>query len=116
MTLLREIQTEVANADSDLAAVLRKCKILAVRLSGMELGKWVAWELNGYPDGSELPPYQRRRRRPASSSKGLHFAGPVALQEPPTWTYGWRTFHFSRRSSPLARSGTKKVSASSARC
>jgi AbiTii len=59
MSLLREIQTEVANADSDLAAVLRKCKILAARLGSEEFGEWLSWELNGYPEGKEVPAYRR---------------------------------------------------------
>lgn len=32
MTLLRQIQDELASSDMDVAAVLRKCKILARRL------------------------------------------------------------------------------------
>lgn len=35
MSLLRVIQTDVANADSDLAAVVRKCKILNITGGGI---------------------------------------------------------------------------------
>lgn len=59
MTLLREIQTEVAKANSDLGAVLRKFKILAVRLKSQEFGQWISWELDGYPDGQQVPPYRK---------------------------------------------------------
>lgn len=59
MTLLREIQTEVSKADSDLAAVLRKCKILAARLKSQEFGQWISWELDGYPDEQPVPPYRK---------------------------------------------------------
>src|SRR5882762_9402210 len=59
MTLLREIQNEAAQANSDLAAVLRKCKILAVRLKSQEFGQWTSRELEGYPDGQQVPSYRK---------------------------------------------------------
>lgn len=58
-TLLRQIQTEVAEADSDLGAVLRKCKILAARLNSKEFGQWISWELEGYPGDQSIPDYRK---------------------------------------------------------
>jgi hypothetical protein len=58
-TLLRQIQNEVAQADSDLGAVLRKCKILAARLKSAEFAQWISWELEGYPDGQPVPEYRK---------------------------------------------------------
>jgi hypothetical protein len=58
MTLLREIQNDLANATVDVASVLMKCKILAVRLGSAELSQWLDHELNGYPQAQTLPGYR----------------------------------------------------------
>ena len=55
MTLLRQIQNDVASADSDVVRVLRKCKILAARLNSPELTRWVDYELDWRLDVGELP-------------------------------------------------------------
>ena len=57
-TLLREIQGEAADANGDVGALLRKCKILAARLKRAEFAQWLSWELQGYPDGQSLPDYR----------------------------------------------------------
>jgi AbiTii len=59
MSLLREIQNDIASPSGDVVSVLRKCKILAARLGSEEFAVWVDRELNGYPD-SEPPPNYRR--------------------------------------------------------
>ena len=58
MSLLREIQNDLASANGDVTAVLRKCKILAARLASREFAEWVNWELNGYPDSQPTPDYR----------------------------------------------------------
>ena len=58
MTLLRQIQDELASSDVDVVAVLRKCKILARRLHSDQFAQWVDWELNGYPADAEVPAYR----------------------------------------------------------
>jgi hypothetical protein len=58
MTLLRQIQEELASSDVDVVAVLRKCKILARRLHSDQFAQWVDWELNGYPKDAEVPEYR----------------------------------------------------------
>ena len=58
MTLLQQIQMEVVDSSSDLASVLRKCRILAQRLGHEGFKEWVIHELEGYPIGSELPEYR----------------------------------------------------------
>jgi hypothetical protein len=58
VTLLRQIQTELASSDVDVVVVLRKCKILARRLHSAEFEQWVDWELNGYPADAEVPEYR----------------------------------------------------------
>jgi AbiTii len=58
MTLLRQIQDELASSDVDVVVVLRKCKILARRLHSDQFAQWVDWELNGYPENAEVPAYR----------------------------------------------------------
>jgi hypothetical protein len=59
MSLLREIQNDIARADGNVAALLRKCKILAARLGSREFAEWVKWEIQGYPDSQPIPEYRK---------------------------------------------------------
>lgn len=70
MSLLREIQEAAIDSSTDLAVLLRKCKVLAARLGSPELKEWVDNELNGYSDIESLPDYRILR----VNSKG-HFSG-----------------------------------------
>jgi hypothetical protein len=71
MTLLEDIQTSAVDAKSDLATLLRKCKLLAARLGSQPLEDWLIWESNGYPDDIPVPHY----RVWPLKLRG-HFAGP----------------------------------------
>ncbi len=71
MTLLEEIQTLAVDSSTDVAALLRKCKLLAARLQTVELEKWVTYEANGYPADAPVPDY----RTWCVQLKG-HFTGP----------------------------------------
>lgn len=71
MTLLQDIQNAAVDASSDLATLLRKCKLLAARLGSQQLEEWVLWESNGYPDDAPVPEY-----RVWSLEVRGHFAGP----------------------------------------
>lgn len=70
MTLLEDIQNSAVDSRSDLAALLRKCKLLAARLGSQPLEDWLLWESNGYPDDVGVPAY----RIWSLEIKG-HFAG-----------------------------------------
>lgn len=61
MSLLREIQNDLATAGGDITNVLRKCKILAARLGSDELTRWVDFELDGFPESQPIPEYRRLR-------------------------------------------------------
>ena len=63
MSLLQQIQESATDRDQSVSDLLRKCQILAYRLQHEPLKMWLAYELNGYPTGAELPDY--RRERPA---------------------------------------------------
>jgi hypothetical protein len=47
-----------ASGDTPAATLLRKVKVVAARAGVPELGEWVERELNGYPEGVELPEYR----------------------------------------------------------
>ena len=59
MSLLREIQSEIASRDANVTDLLLKCKILAARLKSQELAAWVNAELNGYPKPTPIPDYRK---------------------------------------------------------
>jgi AbiTii len=59
MSLLRDIQNDLASQSGDVAAVLRKCKILSARLDSREFADWVRWELGGYLEEQPTPEYRR---------------------------------------------------------
>lgn len=59
MSFLREIQNDAASTDTDVANLLRKCKILAARLGSRGFSAWVDMELNGYPFEQPAPKYRR---------------------------------------------------------
>ena len=71
MSLLREIQTAAIESETNLASLLRKCKVLAAKLGSAEFGTWVDNELSGYDSDDNLPEY----RIFGVHSKG-NFAGP----------------------------------------
>ena len=58
MSLLWEIQKDLATPNGDVVGVLRKCKILAARLGSNELTQWVNFELDGYPESHPIPDYR----------------------------------------------------------
>ncbi len=58
MSLLADIQAACTEPQSDVARLLRLCLQLAARLKHQPLKQWVQHELNGYPDGIELPEYR----------------------------------------------------------
>ena len=71
MSLLREIQNAAIDSNTELAVLLRKCKVLAARLGNPEFKQWVESELSGYDNAEDLPEYRILR----VNSKG-HFSGP----------------------------------------
>lgn len=71
MSLLREIQDAAIDSNTELAVLLRKCKVLAARLGSPEFKQWVENELSGYENIDILPEYRIMK----VNSKG-HFSGP----------------------------------------
>jgi hypothetical protein len=58
VTILEDIQDAAVDASSNLATLLRKCKVLAARLGSQPLEDWLLWESNGYPDDVPVPDYR----------------------------------------------------------
>ena len=58
MTLLEQIRTEAIGNDTDLAVILRKCRVLAQRLQNEEFKQWVVAELDGYQKEQPVPEYR----------------------------------------------------------
>jgi len=56
--LLDEIIAALGGENSSLTDALLKTKILLHQINKKELVQWVNNELNGYPDGADLPPYR----------------------------------------------------------
>lgn len=58
MTLLRDIQAAAIDDSASLAALLRRCLVLANRLKYPPLADWANKELEGYSADEELPSYR----------------------------------------------------------
>ncbi|QIE29510.1 AbiTii (plasmid) [Caballeronia sp. SBC1] len=58
MRLITEIIDLLSSESANLADALFKAKVLAYRMGQPELKAWIDSELNGYPDGADLPPYR----------------------------------------------------------
>lgn len=72
LSLLQQIQGSATNRDP-VSDLLRKCQILAYRLQYEPLKTWLAYELNGYPSGAELPDYRRDRPAVVRANLAGHF-------------------------------------------
>lgn len=71
MSLLGELIDGAGGEEASVPSLLRKLKILASRTSTTSLSDWVGYELNGYPEGADLPEY----RGPFEPALLGHFAG-----------------------------------------
>lgn len=60
-TLLHQIQTEAIDGTTNLASLLRKCRLLAQRIGNEDFKAWVSSELEGYPFDGIIPSYRKHR-------------------------------------------------------
>ncbi|HDS1554866.1 hypothetical protein U4I37_04655 [Stenotrophomonas maltophilia] len=51
----------------NLVNALIQARILASQIGQDQLNEWVGWELTGYPEGAELPPYRRVKLTPKAN-------------------------------------------------
>ena len=59
MSLLREIQASILDANSEIGSILLKLRFLASRLGSAQLEEWVKHEAEGYPVDVDVPEYRR---------------------------------------------------------
>jgi AbiTii len=59
MTLLQEIEDGASGDTMPLGTLLRKCLVLTSRLGSQPATEWINWELDGYPNGTEVPDYRK---------------------------------------------------------
>ena len=58
-TLLQSLRELLLDEAQELAGLLRKCLLLGAETRSESLRQWARYELNGYPDGAELPSYRK---------------------------------------------------------
>ena len=80
MDLIEDLLNITVDASSDLGTLLRKCRILAARLSSQQLEDWLIWETNGYPKNVPVPEY---RVWPPSSKRKFRWSISIK-HKPPT--------------------------------
>jgi hypothetical protein len=60
-SLVLDLQSLAAAPDTDIASLLRKAMLVAGKLQLDEFRTWIDCELNGYKDGTAVPPYRQTR-------------------------------------------------------
>jgi hypothetical protein len=73
--LANDIIAVLSDESSSLTDALLKTKVFLHEIGKKELAEWVNHELNGYPDGTELPFYRILQSRVMG----------VPAKEPPGW-------------------------------
>lgn len=58
-SLIGEIQKAAIDPRSEVSTLLRQLKLAAAKLKIETIGEWVESELNGYPNGREVPSYRK---------------------------------------------------------
>lgn len=58
-SLLTDLRERVIDESEPLPGLLRKCLMLGAETGSQSLREWARFELNGYPDGPEVPSYRR---------------------------------------------------------
>jgi hypothetical protein len=56
--LLGELQELAQAQDTSVLELLRRAKVIATKLGREEDRSWIERELNGYPDGADIPRYR----------------------------------------------------------
>ena len=84
MSLLMDIQNAAVDPNTDVATLLRKCKVLSVRLGNDGFKQWVDNELNGYKEVSDLPEYRILRTQSYGDFSGSFGSGLRNAPIPPS--------------------------------
>lgn len=62
--LIEEVQRDALDPAVLVSTLLRKAKVAAAKLNLAATETWVEYELNGYPNGAELPQYRELQGKP----------------------------------------------------
>jgi hypothetical protein len=60
-SLVLELQRDALDQSVGMADLLRKALVVARKLKITDLAEWLTHELNGYPEGKEIPEYRKLR-------------------------------------------------------
>lgn len=77
--LLDEIIALLSDQKGSLEAALLKTKVLLHQIGHKELVPWVNYELAGYPEDSELPPYRIVTSQPHGHLRALRGKWPIGF-------------------------------------
>lgn len=83
MKIIDELISTLSGSSSDTADALLKAQVLAHRINNQPLAAWVANELRGYPDGSDIPEYRKVRctiRGTITNGRIIHKQHVVSLE------------------------------------
>jgi len=84
--LLSELQECAQRRDTNVLELLSRAKVLAVKLAREDARSWTEHELNGYPDGVDVPVYrvipsELKLRNPYHGWNAVVWSGSNAVQE-----------------------------------
>ncbi len=57
-SLVRDFQRDIVQSSKSTTELLRTAKLISVKLGLNEISEWINSELNGYQEGSTIPPYR----------------------------------------------------------
>lgn len=69
-----QIIKDLANGITDIETALKRAKVILSELYCKEILDWINYELQGYPEGVEIPEY----RKVSGNLKGSYFKGSIA--------------------------------------
>jgi AbiTii len=84
ISLIKSIETNCYTQGVKLPDILRQCKSLAHKLDYLPLKNWADYELAGYSDNTQLPPYRILKNVPLFADLlGNHYGGILTIKQHP---------------------------------
>jgi hypothetical protein len=90
-SLVLELQQRALDDSVSVSSVLRAARVVARKLKIQSIDEWLRHEMDGYPDGTDLPTYRRVFGTVKSDNTPYGF-GPVQFPDPETerqMSTGW---------------------------
>src|SRR5437764_17490 len=57
-SLVTDLQRDILNSKKPVTEILRSAKLISAKLSLNDITAWIGFELNGYPQGTDVPDYR----------------------------------------------------------